>query len=104
MKCMNCGQDNKDSAKSCRKCSRDLATPPAWFPDAQWHLKTLGCIYALLVVFYFGVSFALKSLPKPYHIRKIPAEMTPWLNKGEKHVPEDQLKAPPGTGGDRKDS
>lgn len=91
---MNCGQENKDTAKACRKCSRDLTTPPAWFPDAVWHVKTLGIIYACLVVFYFGVSYALKNLPKPYHLRKIPIEMTPWLGK-TKFVPEDQLKAPP---------
>jgi hypothetical protein len=95
MKCMNCGQDNKDSLKACRKCGRDLSTPPAWFPDARWHLKTLGTIYALLIVAYFGVSAALKSLPKPYQVRKIPIEMTPWLRSGPKHLPEDQLKAPP---------
>ncbi|MBI3553280.1 MAG: zinc ribbon domain-containing protein [Elusimicrobia bacterium] len=95
MKCLNCGQENKDTAKACRKCSRDLTIPPAWFPDAQWHLRTLGIIYALVVVFYFGVSAALKTLPRPYNIRKIPIEMTPWLRKGEKFLPEDSLKAPP---------
>ena len=95
MKCMTCGQENKDSAKACRKCGRDLAIPPSWFPDARWHLKTLGVIYAALVVFYFGVSAALKTLPQPYHIRKIPIEMTPWLRAGQKHLPEDELKAPP---------
>jgi hypothetical protein len=91
---MNCGQENKDSAKTCKKCSRDLSVPPAWFPDFRWHLKTLGIIYAVLVVFYFAVSFALKKLPKPYHIRQIPVEMTPWLRRGPKHLPEEQLKAP----------
>lgn len=95
MKCSNCGQDNKDTAKACRKCGRDLTVPPAWFPDAKWHMKTLGAIYAALIVFYIGVSFALKQLPRPYHLRQIPVEMTPWLFKGEKHLPEDKLKAPP---------
>ncbi|MBI5629439.1 MAG: zinc ribbon domain-containing protein [Elusimicrobia bacterium] len=94
MKCLNCGQENKDSAKSCRKCSRDLSIPPAWFPDPRWHLKTLGIIYASLALAYFGVSRLLKSLPKPYQIRTIPVEMTPWLRKGVKHLPEDQLKPP----------
>lgn len=94
MKCMNCGQENKDSAKACRKCSRDLSIPPAWFPDGAWHLKTLGIIYAVLAAFYFGVSALLKSLPKPYHVRDIPIEMTPWLRKGPKFLPEDGLKAP----------
>ena len=93
---MNCGQENKDTAKACRKCSRDLTIPPAWFPDAQWHIRTLGTIYAFLVVFYFGVSYILRSLPKPYHIRRIAPEMTPWLRRPgtPKFIPEDQLKAP----------
>jgi hypothetical protein len=95
MKCLNCGQDNKETAKVCRKCGRDLTVPPAWFPDAAWHLRTLGVIYAVLIVFYFGVSLALKQLPKPYNLREIPIEMTPWLRHGEKFLPEDQLKAPP---------
>ncbi len=95
MKCTNCGQDNKDTAKVCRKCGRDLAVPPAWFPDAKWHLKTLGTIYAALICFYIVVSAALKTLPKPYHIRQIPIEMTPWLRHGPKFLPEDELKAPP---------
>lgn len=95
MKCQHCGADNKETAKACKKCGRELAIAPAWFPDALWHLKTLGTIYAVLIVFYVGVSVALKSLPKPYNIRKIPIEMTPWLRKGEKFLPEDQLKAPP---------
>jgi len=95
MKCLNCGQENKDTAKACKKCSRDLTIPPTWFPDAQWHLRTLGVIYAVVIVFYFGVTAALKTLPRPYNIRKIPIEMTPWLRHGEKFLPEDQLKAPP---------
>ena len=94
MKCLNCGQENKDSAKACKKCSRDLTIPPAWFPDAAWHLKTLGTIYAALIVVYFGVSHLLKTLPKPYDVRQVPIELTPWLRKGPKFLPEDQLKAP----------
>jgi hypothetical protein len=94
MKCQSCGQENKDSAKACKKCSRSLLMPPAWFPDARWHLRTLGTIYALLVVFYLGLTFALRQLPKPYNIRAIPIEMTPWLRSGVKHLPEDELRAP----------
>lgn len=94
MKCTSCGQENKDSAKMCRKCGRDLTIPPAWFPDARWHLKTLGAIYLALTVLYFGVTYFLKSLPKPYHVRALPIEMTPWLRKGPKFLAEDELKAP----------
>ena len=94
MKCTACGQENKDTQKACKKCGRDLRTPPAWFPDAAWHLRTLGIIYAALIVAYFVVSFLLKQLPKPYHIREIPPEMTPWLRKGEKHLPEEKLTPP----------
>ncbi|MDD5657328.1 MAG: hypothetical protein PHF00_08765 [Elusimicrobia bacterium] len=92
---MTCAQENKDTAKICKKCGRDLTVPPAWFPDARWHLKVLGLIYVALIAAYFGVSFLLRSLPKPYHIRQIPPEMTPWLRHGPKFLPEDQLKAPP---------
>jgi hypothetical protein len=91
---MNCGQENKDTAKACKKCGRDLSVPPAWFPDARWHLRTLGIIYACLLVFYFSVSFLLRRLPKPYNIRKIPMEMTPWLRHGNKFVPDDDLQPP----------
>jgi len=96
MKCPACGQDNKDAAKFCRKCDRDLALAPAWFPDAAWHLRTLGIIYAALIFLYFGVSAALARMPKPYNLRRIPVELTPWLAPGGKvNLPEDQLKAPP---------
>ncbi len=94
MKCMNCGQENKDAAKACKKCGRDLSVAPAWFPDARWHLKTLAVIYACLIVLYFGVSALLRKLPKPYQMRHIPIEMTPWLRSGPKHLPEADLKAP----------
>ncbi|MBI3564075.1 MAG: hypothetical protein HY079_02630 [Elusimicrobia bacterium] len=95
MKCVDCGVDNKDAAKNCRKCGRDMAVPPAWHPDAAWHLRTLGIIYACLTVLYFGVSAALSRLPRPYQLRQIPVEMTPWLAPGGKvHLPEDRLKAP----------
>jgi len=94
MKCMTCAQENKDTAKTCKKCGRDLTVPPAWFPDARWHLKTLGIIYLSLIALYFGASFLLRRLPKPYHIRQIPPEMTPWLRPGPKHQPEERLQAP----------
>lgn len=95
-KCPGCGSENKETAKTCRKCGRDMAVPPAWLPDAAWHLKTLGVIYAALTVFYFGATAVLSKLPKPYQLRDIPIEMTPWLVPGGKvHLPEEQLKAPP---------
>jgi hypothetical protein len=95
MKCLNCGQDNKETAKNCRKCGRDMSTPPAWFPDGIWHLKTLGVIYAVIIAAYYCISFALRTLPKPYNIRNIPIEVTPWLRHGQKFIPEDQLQPPP---------
>ncbi|OGS40069.1 MAG: hypothetical protein A2506_12825 [Elusimicrobia bacterium RIFOXYD12_FULL_66_9] len=95
MKCVSCGVDNKDAAKVCRKCGRDMSIPAAWFPDARWHLKTLGIIYAGLISLYLVVNAVLATLPKPYHLRKVPVEMTPWLHPGGKvHLPEEQLKAP----------
>ena len=96
MKCPGCTFDNKENAKICRKCGREMAIPAAWLPDARWHLKTLAIIYVCLTVFYLGVTAALSKLPKPYQLRNIPVEMTPWLAPGGKvHLPEDQLKAPP---------
>ncbi len=94
MKCPNCSQENKDKAKACRKCGREMSLPPAWFPDMRWHLKILGTIYVCVIIFYYGVSFLLRKLPKPYNIRKIPIEITPWLRKGPKYLEEDQLAAP----------
>lgn len=95
MKCPACAAENKDAAKACKKCGRDFTAPPAWFPDTAWHLRTLGIIYACLIVFYYGVSAALARLPKPYNLRQIPVEMTPWLAPGGKtFLPEEQLKAP----------
>lgn len=81
MKCLSCGQDNKETSKACKKCGRSLAVAPAWFPDWKWHARALGIIYAVLTCVYFGVSFALRKLPEPYHIRTIPPEMTPWLKR-----------------------
>ncbi len=79
MKCPNCGLDNKETAKLCKKCARDLTVAPAWFPDWNWHMRALGVIYGVLIVMYLSVSFVLRKLPEPYHIRKIAPEMTPWL-------------------------
>ncbi|MBI4425215.1 MAG: zinc ribbon domain-containing protein [Elusimicrobia bacterium] len=81
MKCHNCGSENKDAAKICKKCARDLSVPPAWFPDWRWHARTLGIIYGGLIVAYFSVSFVLRKLPPPYHLRQIAPEMTPWLKR-----------------------
>ena len=79
MKCLNCGQDNKETAKACKKCGRDLTLPPAWFPDWRWHVRTLAIIYSALIVLFFTAKFVLRRLPQPYNLRDIPAEMTPWL-------------------------
>ncbi|HVA65783.1 MAG TPA: zinc ribbon domain-containing protein [Elusimicrobiota bacterium] len=95
MRCLNCGQENKDTAKNCRKCGGDFTLAPAWFPDWRWHAKTLAIIYAGVIVFYYGVTFLLRRLPAPYQIRHIPIEMTPWLRHGQKFLPDDQLKPPP---------
>lgn len=95
MKCPACGFENKDTAKACRKCGRDATVPPAWLPDARWHLKLLAVIYASLIAFYYGVTAALSALPRPYQLRHIPVEMTPWLAPGGKvHLSEEQLQPP----------
>ena len=81
MKCLNCSQDNKDAAKICKKCGRDLAVAPAWFPDWKWHGRALGIIYACVTAIFLIVTFVLRQLPKPYNLRKLPPEMTPWLKR-----------------------
>lgn len=81
MRCPECGIENKDKASLCKKCGRELALAPAWFPDWRWHLKTLGIIYACVTALYLAVSSLLHRLPEPYHIRKIPPEVTPWLRR-----------------------
>lgn len=88
-------QPQPQGKKSKKALQQEALVSPPWYPDAKWHMRTLGAIYALLTVAYFGVSHALSMLPKPYHLRRIPTEMTPWLNPGGKvHLPEEQLKAP----------
>jgi hypothetical protein len=97
----NPGDRQKHKSKKALQAEIELAPP--WFPDAKWHLRTLLTIYAIVTAAYFGVSALLSTLPKPYHLRQIPIEMTPWLVKGGKvHLPEDQLKAPPGAPGDER--
>ncbi|MBI4655440.1 MAG: zinc ribbon domain-containing protein [Elusimicrobia bacterium] len=80
MKCPNCGYENRANFKFCKKCGNDLTLPPAWFPTWKWHLKTLSWIYLILIAVFFIASYFLRKLPPPYHIRKIPDEMTPWLH------------------------
>ncbi len=82
--------------KSKKAAAQEALISPPWFPDAKWHLRTLLLIYGVLIVAYLGISRVLSGLPKPYQLRRIPMEMTPWLNPGGKlHLPEEQLKAPP---------
>jgi len=75
MKCPQCQVENKDQAKSCRKCGANLQLPPLWQPTWRWHAKTLGIIYAVLIVLFL----VMKSVLKPY-IRHLPPEVTPWLH------------------------
>jgi hypothetical protein len=88
MRCLNCGQENKDTAKACKKCDRDLTLPPVWFPDWRWHVRTLAAIYAILIVVFFAAKYLLRRLPPPYDIRDIPPEMTPWLQHRRPHQPD----------------
>ncbi|MBN1823589.1 MAG: zinc-ribbon domain-containing protein [Endomicrobiales bacterium] len=80
MKCPKCQTDNKEGAKTCRKCGYDLIQVPLWKPTWKWHLRTLAVIYVILIVAFFALNHVLK----PY-MRKIPHEITPWL----KEVPKE---------------
>ena len=75
MKCPHCQVENKDQAKSCRKCGMGLERAPLWQPTWKWHARTLGIIYTTLIILFF----VLKSLLKPY-VRQLPPEVTPWLH------------------------
>ena len=75
MKCPQCQTENKDQAKSCRKCGVNLQLTPLWKPTWKWHGKALLIIYAVLIV----VFFVVKALLKPY-VRQLPADVTPWLH------------------------
>ena len=75
MKCPQCQIDNKDQAKTCRKCGMNLQLAPLWMPTWQWHVRTLGIIYVIVIILFF----VTKSLLKPY-VRQLPAEVTPWLH------------------------
>lgn len=77
--CPNCNTQQKVKVKNCKKCGWDLNAPPAWMPTWKWHLKTLGIIYAILIVAYFVIDAWLTRLPPPFDIRDIPPEVTPWL-------------------------
>lgn len=79
MICWQCGNENKDTAKTCRKCSVDLRLPPIWRPTWKWHIKTLVIIYIVLIIFYIAGIAVVKKLPPPYNQREIPKEMTPWI-------------------------
>ena len=84
--------------KSKKVLQQEALVSPPWYPDARWHLRTLAVIYAVIITAYYAISSLLSTLPKPYHLRQIPIEMTPWLRpKAERHQPEDKLKAPPET-------
>lgn len=81
MKCLLCQTDNKENTKNCRKCGSSLSVEPMWQPTWKWHAKTLSIIYVVLIVLYFGISAFLSRVPKPYRMREVPQEVTPWLNK-----------------------
>jgi len=87
VKCLNCAQQNKDTAKVCKKCGLDLTLPPSWFPDWRWHVKTLTVIYAGLIVLFLAGRHLLRKLPPPYHQRTIPPQMTPWLHPEHREAP-----------------
>jgi hypothetical protein len=78
MKCPQCQADNKDVAKTCRKCGMNLQLPPLWQPTWRWHAKTLGIIYVVLVVLFFAAKWRLK----PFE-RELPPEVTPWLHQNK---------------------
>lgn len=79
--CVNCQTENKAKSKNCKKCGWDLSLPPVWMPTWRWHAKVLGIITLGVFVLYFVANLLLSQLPPPFAIRKLPSEITPWLNR-----------------------
>ena len=79
MKCALCQADNKDQAQVCRKCGANLQVEPIWHPTWKWHLKALSVIFVTLIAAYFAISQFLSRVPKPYRMRDVPKDITPWL-------------------------
>ena len=76
MKCPQCQFDNKEGAKTCRRCNTDLYRVPLWRPGWRWHARTLAIIYGILLVAFFLLNHVLK----PY-MRQIPKDITPWIKE-----------------------
>ncbi|MEN3013780.1 MAG: hypothetical protein ABDH23_04090 [Endomicrobiia bacterium] len=76
IKCPYCGFVNKLDTKLCKKCNKPFVIEPIWKPDIKWYLKVLLLIYIFIIVLFF----LLNHLLKPY-MRKIPPEITPWLQR-----------------------
>ena len=74
MKCPKCHNENREGARSCKKCGFEFASDAIWKPTWKWHLKTLAVIYSVLIVLFFVLNIVLK----PY-LRQIPKDITPWL-------------------------
>ena len=81
MKCVVCQAENKEGAKTCRKCGVDLSLEPLWRPNWRWHAKALAVTYVILTVAYFAISAFLKRIPEPYRMRDVPEEVTPWIER-----------------------
>lgn len=77
-KCPHCGFVNKPDTKICKKCNKPLVIEPLWKPDIKWYIKVLLIIYLFLIVLFLLLNHFLK----PY-MRKLPPEITPWLQKNE---------------------
>jgi hypothetical protein len=82
MKCPKCQFENKETAKLCKKCGAEMSPVAVWKPTWRWHATTLAIIYAVLIVLFFSMNHILK----PY-MRKIPKDITPWLNDMPKQPP-----------------
>ena len=76
MKCPKCNTENREGVEFCRKCGERLKIAPIWEPSWRWHIKTLVIIYSVLIVLFFLLNLLLK----PY-MRKLPKDITPWLEK-----------------------
>ena len=76
MKCLKCQTENRDNQKTCKKCGSDMHQIEIWQPTWKWHFRVLAVIYGGLIVLFILLNIILK----PY-MRKIPVQITPWLEE-----------------------
>ncbi|MDR2426703.1 MAG: hypothetical protein LBD46_05960 [Endomicrobium sp.] len=74
-----------DFFKSKDLSNKDKSRP--WIPTYRWMSITAFIILVILIIIFFVLNIILK----PY-MRKLPPEITPWLDKSKKEIRAEQPK------------